>query len=241
MSGYIVTNNATNSFSCEKNALQEQIREYIKVCCSTSNASGELTYKAYGGIELHVSVLPSVVRITPQRMLPSVVSITPNANQDDDCGWLLAEAIEIDAEQVDLSFKMWNTTVKIKNTQVGKDDMLYRSNILAQMLLNDKVIIGMLVIINNRRFWKQAGYKQSDGAMMTYILFTRFDFVVDTSGDSNQRLKNSNNGQNEILERKNVIILAVDLLKFFGMEPFDIELPYNVKKSTITGQYLPGR
>jgi hypothetical protein len=212
MSGYIVT----NSFSCEKNVLQEQIRKYIGIC-RNDNKSND-SYRAYGGIELHVSVLPSVIFVTS----------TDAATQD--CGWLLADAIGIDAEQVDLSFLMWQTTIKLRNSSSTADDMLSRSNILEQMQRNVTVCEKLLEIVNNRRFWKQAGYNNSSGSeMLTYILFTRYDFVVDASGDSNPRLKNSNNGQSGILERKNVIIFAIDLLRFFGLSAFDIELPYKVK------------
>jgi hypothetical protein len=95
-----------------------------------------------------------------------------------------------------------------------------------------------LDIVNNRRFWKQANYKnQPDSEMVTYILFTRYKFEVDSSGGSAPRLKNAHGGQTQILERKNVIIFALDLLKFFGLAPFDIESPYKVKWNATSQKY----
>lgn len=214
-SGFIVSN-STNAFSCAPNALQTQLREYINVCLNADPL--RRSYRAYGGVELDVSVLPSVVFITPN---------VANKNEDD-CGLLIAEAVGIDAETVDLTFQMWNNEkIQLSNT-IGNDDMLYRSNILRKMQQNTTVSSKLLDIVNNRRFWKQAGYKAQTGSeMITYILFTRYKFEVDSSGSA--LLKNTNNGQTQILERKNVIIFAIDLLKFFGLSPFDIESPYRVK------------
>lgn len=223
MSGYIVSN-STNAFSCEPNALQKQIREYINVCLNANKLAR--TYRVYGGHELDSSVLPSVVFITPNK-----------ANTEDDCGLLIAEAIGMDADTVDLTFQMWdNEKIQLSNS-VGNDDMLHRSNILSKMQKNQVVCGKLLDIVNNRRFWKQAGYKQEpDAEMLTYILFTRYKFEVDSSGGSAPRLKNDNNGQSQILQRKNVIIFAIDLLKFFGVSSFEIESPYRVKL-TQSGKY----
>ena len=216
MSGYIVSN-STNAFSSEPNALQTQIREYIKVCLNSDNSNR--SFRVYGGLELDRTVLPTVVFITPNQ-----------ANKEDDCGLLIAEAIGMDADTVDLTFQMWNNEKVQLSNSPGNDDMLYRSNILSKMQNNQVVSGKLLDIVNNRRFWKQANYKkQVDAEMVTYILFTRHKFEVDSSGGSAPRLKNANNGQTQILERKNVIIFAIDLLKFFGLLPFDIESPYKVK------------
>jgi len=224
MSGYIVSN-STNAFSSEPNALQTQIREYIKVCLDADNPTR--AFRVYGGLALDSTVLPTVVFITPNK-----------ANKEDDCGLLLAEAIGMDADTVDLTFQMWNNEKIQLSNSPGNDDMLYRSNILDKMQKNAVVSGKLLDIVNNRRFWKQANYKQQpDSEMVTYILFTRYKFEVDSSGGSVPRLKNAHGGQTQVLERKNVIIFAIDLLKFFGLAPFDIESPYKVKWNATSQKY----
>jgi hypothetical protein len=218
-SGYIVSN-STNAFSTATNALQTQLREYIRVCQETNQS-----LRVYRGIELHNDTLPTVVYITPREI-----------DRDPDCGLLIAEAVGIDTEKVDLTFQMWNNECIVLENSPGKDDMFYRSKILQQMRQNATVSGKLLEIINNRRFWKQSNYK-SGTEMVTYILFTRYKFVVDSSGWMPPRLKNENDGHVNILSRTNVIIFAIDLLKFFGLTtPLDIESPYNVR-SDVPGKY----
>jgi len=216
-----VSNNSTNAFSCAPNALTTQIREYIKVCLGgQSNQS----MKVYGGKALNSSTLPRVVFVTEH----------PSTKRDD-CGLLIADAIGMDADTVELTFQMWSSGANTPKIQLTGNDMFSRRNIMQQMQLNRTVSDNLLKIVNNGRFWKQSGYKSTNAGaeMITYILFTRYMFEVDSSGGNVPLLKNENNqGQVQILENKNVIIFAIDLLKYFNVRPFDVETQQVTLKST---------